>query len=334
MQNMSTIPGYDMVKKLAKGGQATVYKAVASRGTAERVAVKIFHGDAAQAACESELRVLTAVQGHRNVARLITGFGTDGGPCALVLEFYVQDLHKLALKRQLSEAKCVDVMRGVLSALAHVHSLDIVHRDVKPENVAIGRDGAARLLDFGVATSIHDEDNMRTFPGSPGYAAPELIGRKNYGFPVDIFALGATFYFVLCQEHAFATLDMKPESICVKTKKGVISFGEKFDDVSDATQDSIRWLMHKTAKWRPTAANALSSAPFAVSVKVQREGEPVSSASQEPPRLAIAPEVHAPTKARERPACPAARARLRWEADHETPQQSADPVAHVASDDK
>eukprot|EP00928_Gymnodinium_smaydae_P042368 TRINITY_DN2853_c0_g3_i1.p1 TRINITY_DN2853_c0_g3~~TRINITY_DN2853_c0_g3_i1.p1 ORF type:complete len:347 (+),score=52.63 TRINITY_DN2853_c0_g3_i1:44-1042(+) len=312
------IAGYTKVRKLARGGQATVYKASAGRGDAEHVAVKLFHQSAsANAACQSELRLLTTVQGHRHIARLVDVVEPQGGPYALVLELYARDLSKLVLKRRLREAKAVAIIRGVLSALEHVHSLDIIHRDVKPENVAIGGDGEARLIDFGVATSIHNKENMLMFPHSPGYAAPELLERKPYGFPVDMFGLGATFYFALSQELAFATLDMKNESIIAKTKKCVVSFGEKFDRVTSGTQNAIRWLMHETAKWRPKASDALSSAPFAVPLNVQSEEEAVNVASEESRPQAVHFEARAPTQARERPARPAPRARFRVQRDDE-----------------
>eukprot|EP00928_Gymnodinium_smaydae_P069576 TRINITY_DN5311_c0_g1_i1.p1 TRINITY_DN5311_c0_g1~~TRINITY_DN5311_c0_g1_i1.p1 ORF type:complete len:320 (-),score=51.37 TRINITY_DN5311_c0_g1_i1:228-1187(-) len=312
--------GYEIVKKLAHGGQADVYKAAVTRGNAEHVVVKIFHCVDAQAVCHSELRMLTVVQGHRNIVRLIEGFASHGGVPAIVLELYARDLEKLALKRRMREAKALDMMRGVLCALRHVHSFGIVHRDVKPDNVAVGRDGVARLMDFGTAAFIHDQEKMRVFAGTMGYIAPEMLEKKAYGFPVDIFAFGATLYFALGQKGAFDTTEMTPASIAVKTKKGVVSFDGNFDHVSGGTQDAIRWLMHETPIWRPTASEALSSAPFAVAIEVPREDAPTNAVLEEPephPQAALVLEVRAPSHARERPARPAPRARVRPAANGE-----------------
>eukprot|EP00928_Gymnodinium_smaydae_P051739 TRINITY_DN3535_c0_g2_i1.p1 TRINITY_DN3535_c0_g2~~TRINITY_DN3535_c0_g2_i1.p1 ORF type:complete len:328 (-),score=47.56 TRINITY_DN3535_c0_g2_i1:203-1186(-) len=326
---MAVRTGYAIVKELADGGQAKVYKAVATSGNRAQVAVKVFRGAHAHVACQSEVRYLAAVQGHRNVARLIEGFDAHGGPCALVLELYARDLFRLATKRRMSETKAVDIMGGVLSALEHVHSLDIVHRDVKPENVALGRDGVARLMDFGVAASIHDRESMRTFPGSLGYAAPELLDKKPYGFSVDIFASGATFFFALSQRLPYATQDMTPASLSVRMRKGVISFGADFDHVSDDTQGAMRWLMHVNASSRPKASDALNAAPFGPALDAGRMDELPNAASDEPRPSVPVLEVRAPSQARERPPRPAPLARIRQDTSHGTSQATAGLVVRA-----
>eukprot|EP00928_Gymnodinium_smaydae_P034528 TRINITY_DN24442_c0_g2_i1.p1 TRINITY_DN24442_c0_g2~~TRINITY_DN24442_c0_g2_i1.p1 ORF type:complete len:227 (+),score=25.88 TRINITY_DN24442_c0_g2_i1:2-682(+) len=157
---------------------------------------------------------------------------------------------------------------------------------------------------------------MRTFPRSLGYAAPELLDKKPYGFSVDIFAAGATFFFALSARLPFAAQDMTPESVSVRMKKGVISFDERFHHVSDGTQGAIRMFMHGNPSWRPTASAALSSAPFGPAVDVE---ELPNAASDDPHRLAPDLKVRAPSQARERPARPAPHARTRQDASSSPP---------------
>eukprot|EP00928_Gymnodinium_smaydae_P067737 TRINITY_DN5074_c0_g1_i1.p1 TRINITY_DN5074_c0_g1~~TRINITY_DN5074_c0_g1_i1.p1 ORF type:complete len:517 (+),score=70.35 TRINITY_DN5074_c0_g1_i1:48-1598(+) len=260
------IPGYLVRKKLGHGLQAKVYKAVSTNedgeviGT-EDVAVKVFkpqHGKHMQ----DELRLLTAVQGHRNIIRLVDHIEKEPVR-ALVLELCCKDLYSLTKAQPLQERKAVDIMYGILSALQHLHDLGMVHRDIKPENISLNKDGHPRLIDFGLAAYITDDAAMSKFGGSFGYMAPEIVSKKPYGQKVDLFALGATFYYVLCQQIPFATESMSHESIAAKTKLCIVSFGPKFDHVSEASKNIIQMLMHRTDAWRPTAKVALTSPPFA-----------------------------------------------------------------------
>eukprot|EP00928_Gymnodinium_smaydae_P041559 TRINITY_DN28109_c0_g1_i1.p1 TRINITY_DN28109_c0_g1~~TRINITY_DN28109_c0_g1_i1.p1 ORF type:complete len:245 (+),score=27.71 TRINITY_DN28109_c0_g1_i1:80-736(+) len=209
----------------------------------------------------------------------------------------------------MGETEAVSIMRDVLLALEHVHALDIVHRDVKPENVGLGKDSVARLMDFGIATSMTDGENLRTFSHSVGYAAPELLAKKPYGFPVDTFALGATFYFALSRKHAFATSSMTSKSIAAKTKKGVISFGKRFDRVREDTTNAIRWLMHESASWRPTASEALNMFPFSELTPVSNAHAHACVTAESPAPLPVVTEVQPPKEARRRSARPVPRPR-------------------------
>eukprot|EP00928_Gymnodinium_smaydae_P097229 TRINITY_DN8759_c0_g1_i1.p1 TRINITY_DN8759_c0_g1~~TRINITY_DN8759_c0_g1_i1.p1 ORF type:complete len:452 (-),score=63.22 TRINITY_DN8759_c0_g1_i1:484-1839(-) len=124
-------------------------------------------------------------------------------------------------------------------------------------------------MDFGIAVFSSDVRELCTRRGSLGYAAPEILSKKPYSFPVDVFAAGVTLYFVLSKQHAFKTPNMSNESIIARTKWGVISFGDAFDHVSDDAKHMIRWCSHRSPSSRPTACRALSASPFASSVGSQ-----------------------------------------------------------------
>eukprot|EP00928_Gymnodinium_smaydae_P003368 TRINITY_DN1120_c0_g1_i1.p1 TRINITY_DN1120_c0_g1~~TRINITY_DN1120_c0_g1_i1.p1 ORF type:complete len:355 (+),score=39.19 TRINITY_DN1120_c0_g1_i1:59-1123(+) len=254
---------YHLLHEIDHGAQATVYKAVMVDGgddvnNAEQyVAVKIFKKRGSPAAMMSELSTLTAVQGHPNIVRLIDGSDANAGTPGIVLEFCCEDLRKSVERRPFAQDRAVEIMRDVLSALVHVHELNIVHRDVKPANIAIAQDGCARLMDFGIATFLADSAQMRRFCGTVGFAAPELYRRTAYGLPVDVFALGATCYFILSGRLAFATPGVTEKTLVVRTTQCEVSFDRDFDHVSEHVKETIKWLMRTQASKRPSSRRAL-----------------------------------------------------------------------------
>eukprot|EP00928_Gymnodinium_smaydae_P098974 TRINITY_DN9327_c0_g1_i9.p1 TRINITY_DN9327_c0_g1~~TRINITY_DN9327_c0_g1_i9.p1 ORF type:complete len:492 (-),score=107.71 TRINITY_DN9327_c0_g1_i9:293-1768(-) len=263
-------PGYFVKKKLGYGTQAQVFKAVRTNEVGEvigdaDVAVKIFNARGAFDNIRRELRMLETVQGHPNIVQLVDSIETETVN-AIVLELCRKDLFSLTKYYPLKENEAVDVMYGVLSATQHLHTLRIVHRDIKPENVAMGNDGKPRLMDFGIAADVTDEVAMQYHGGSIGYMAPELVARKPYGLKVDVFAAGATFYYILSQQKPFDTPSMTKESILAKTMMCEVPFGPCFDHVSDASKFIIQRMMHPAPAKRPAAGVALTLSPFATRV--------------------------------------------------------------------
>jgi len=85
---------------------------------------------------------------------------------------------------------------SMLDALAHIHSREIMHRDVKPENVLINSTGCFILADYGEAVQI-SEGRLAKACGTPGYLAPEVLDRRPYNELVDLFSLGSMMHFCI-----------------------------------------------------------------------------------------------------------------------------------------
>jgi len=94
----------------------------------------------------------------------------------------------------------VEILSQICSALAFAHDRGVVHRDIKPDNVMIGRFGEVYLLDWGVALRLEERANeAQTFVGTPGYAAPEMVVANPLliGTWTDIYLLGGVLFEVL-----------------------------------------------------------------------------------------------------------------------------------------
>lgn len=114
------------------------------------------------------------------------------------------DLYDAIVERgPLSESEAAEVTLRLLNALTYLRSKRIIHRDIKLENILLGREVTdIRISDFGLATKARS--SKRTC-GSPGYLAPEIFKSQNgYTSQVDMYSAGIVLYAMLSGEHPFA----------------------------------------------------------------------------------------------------------------------------------
>ncbi|KAI9009913.1 hypothetical protein CLU79DRAFT_774464 [Phycomyces nitens] len=114
----------------------------------------------------------------------------------------------IELKNGMTEEEIRDIFRQVASAVHHLHSHKIIHRDIKDENVILDQHGGVRLIDFGSAAYLREGRRYETFVGTLDYAAPEILRGQNYeGPPQDIWALGILLYTLMYRENPFYDID-------------------------------------------------------------------------------------------------------------------------------
>lgn len=203
----SSVGGYRLLRRLGIGGMGVVWLAADASSVPDRlVALKFAHIAAQRPDLRARLareRELLAALEHPNIARLYDAGVSDDDRPYLVLE-YVDGVpidahcaaHGLGLARRLA------LFVQVADALGHAHQRRIVHRDLKPSNVLVTAEGEVRLLDFGVAKLLGDEQVpldlqlTRTSgrPLTPEYASPEQISGADVGFPSDVYSLGVMLY--------------------------------------------------------------------------------------------------------------------------------------------
>jgi serine/threonine protein kinase len=161
---------------------------------------------------------------HSNVVKFLEATIIDDSVC--IVTEYVQGcelFEHVSHRGRLSEDEARPVLAQIVSAMLHLHAKQIVHRDIKLENILISESGAIKLVDFGLARSYSPSDSERashqpastqndcllsTRCGSEEYTAPEiLMGIPYHGPSVDVWSLGVVMYAVLC-----GTLPFNPDT--------------------------------------------------------------------------------------------------------------------------
>ena len=206
--------------RLGRGGMGDVWMAERNDGTYQkRVAIKFLYGDSPQLRVRLEMeRHLLAQLQHPNIPRLIDGGVTAGGQPYLVTDFVEgMPLDKWCLIHETADFDTrMRLFRQIASAVAHAHEHSVVHRDIKPNNVLVDRDGCAYLLDFGVARLLDEERRADTLqPLTLEYAAPEQIRSGTASVRTDIYGLGGLFYFLIAAKPPFDFHNMSIAA-CVK----------------------------------------------------------------------------------------------------------------------
>jgi len=212
-QSNPVIAGFEILNKVGQGGMGAVFRA--RQISMDRiVALKILPKKlAADPACKERFLREARVSAKLNHVNLINGIecGESGGYTFFAMEFVEGQTAKDLLKQRgrMKIEEVVGIMRQISEALGYAHSRQLIHRDVKPENIMVSSNGAAKLCDLGLARSTEkSQDAGLTLAGqavgTPYYISPEQArGQANLDARTDIYSLGATFYHLICGKPLF-----------------------------------------------------------------------------------------------------------------------------------
>ena len=206
---------YEILEKVGVGGMGTVYKAHHLR-LDRIVALKTLKGKTAQVEREVQRFVREAKAAARlDHPNIVTchEFGEYGGWHYIAMAFVEgESLHQRLARGPLEPAEAARLVHALAAAVAHAHQQNVIHRDIKPGNVILGKDGRPRLTDFGIAKII-GRTSTPILPsqltqvgqvlGTPGYMAPEQSAGRRWeiGPSADIYGLGGVLHAALTGGH-------------------------------------------------------------------------------------------------------------------------------------
>ncbi|WP_189241928.1 serine/threonine-protein kinase [Planobispora rosea] len=243
---------YRLLRRLGEGGMGVVHLAVDPQG--RQVAVKVLRAevagdDVARRRLSREVETMRRVRSE-HIAEVLDADVTGHRP--YIVTRYVPGRPLDEVVKQdgpLDLPALLKVARGVAAALASVHSVGVIHRDLKPGNVLI-LDGEPVLIDFGIAQAVDATRLTQTgmFIGTPGYLAPEIIEGHEAGPEVDVHAWAGTLVFAATGEPPFGkgTLEMIFYNITAG-KANVAGAPRELQPV-------LRAALHRDPARRPSAA--------------------------------------------------------------------------------
>ncbi len=197
----STFAGrYQIIEELGKGGMGRVYK-VMDEKIKETVALKVLKPEIASdkdtiQRFSNELKMARKIA-HKNVCRMYH-LSEEKGAHYITMEYIRgEDLKSMIrMMGQLSAGQAVSVAKQVCEGLSEAHRLGVLHRDMKPHNIMMDRDGTARIMDFGIARSLKTKGitGSGVMIGTPEYMSPEQAEAKELDRRSDIYSLGVVLY--------------------------------------------------------------------------------------------------------------------------------------------
>ncbi|MCC6464107.1 MAG: protein kinase [Planctomycetes bacterium] len=208
------VGGYRIEQRLGRGAMGTVYKAT-QLSLGRTVALKVLSPELTKDPkfCEMFLKEARAAGGlnHPNIIQ-VYDVGDEGGQYFFSMEFAAKGsvLEELGKAKTIPLARSIRIIRDSCAALDYAERKSLVHRDIKPDNLMVTEDDTVKLGDLGLAMSAQElQAEQEGVFGTPHYIAPEQAMGKPIDHRADIYALGASFYRILCGRTLFEGATVK-----------------------------------------------------------------------------------------------------------------------------
>ncbi|KAK9244954.1 kinase-like domain-containing protein [Lipomyces tetrasporus] len=252
--DLKNVGNYSLSRMIGKGSFGKVYLAT-HKLTGTRVVLK--------SAEKSDLNLAREIHHYRqllhpHIARLFEVIVTES-TVWLVLEYCPGDelYAYLIRKRRLSIDQAQRIFAQLCGAVAYIHTKNIVHRDLKLENILMDKHESVKLCDFGFTRECEPKRLLQTFCGTICYAAPEMVkGEKYHGQAVDVWSLGIILYALLCGELPFDDEDEVQTRLRISNEEPVYP-----DYLPEEVLSLLQSMLSKRSSERPSATEILQH-PF------------------------------------------------------------------------
>ena len=271
---------YTLGKRIGVGHYGAVYEGW-DRNRGDKVAIKLVDkvGNKGLGKKERltyvkrEKEIVGLVGRHENVIKTLDVFD-EKRRLVIVMEFAEEGNVLQWLKgRTCTEGKTKLIAMQVISAVASLHGVSIIHRDVKPENLLI-KGGVVKLCDFGLSRLMNNylcatakDFDLNSVCGTPVYVAPEIARKENYSFPIDMWSCGVLLYVLISGRLPFSGNTVDDVLRNIARSRGKVDFAtKKWKDITEDCKQFIRMLLQPNPQDRLTANEALEH-PWLASCK-------------------------------------------------------------------
>ncbi len=216
-----------LLEKIGAGGMGVVWLALDER-LQKNVAVKVLHANllddsTAAERLRLEARAASSIE-HPSICKVLNVGEHEHVPFLVMEILSGKNLSELLSEvKVLTQLRAVEIMTKVLSGVGAAHRHGVVHRDLKAENVFVLDDGSIKLLDFGVARLINDQDRVRltvtgALVGTPAYMSPEQARGAPSDERADLWSCGVLLYELICGALPYDAANFQAMIIAIATK--------------------------------------------------------------------------------------------------------------------
>jgi len=207
---MNSLSDFTNIQRINKGEHGLIYKATNKKDN-KIYAIKEIKNNNSKKVIEREKMLLENVS-HQNIIRFYSSF-VENNINYFVLEFFDgEDLENLSKKyknmnppQYIPQSLIIIILKGIINGLLYLHSRNIMHRDITPDNIMIDKNYVVKITDFGISKICNlDEFSKGTIVGKSDYASPEIykaffynLDYANYNFKTDVFSLGVTMFYIM-----------------------------------------------------------------------------------------------------------------------------------------
>ncbi|XP_015786422.1 myosin light chain kinase, smooth muscle isoform X2 [Tetranychus urticae] len=253
---------YKLGEELGRGKFGIVYKCVEKK-SGRQFAAKFINTDRKddRLAVEREVDLMRQLQ-HPRILQLYDAFDDGTSEMCLILELIEGgELFERVICDDfvLTEKACSIFMRQICEGLEYIHSKNILHLDMKPENIlCVSRTGnRIKLIDFGLARKYNPKEKLQILFGTPEFVAPEVVNYEEVGFGTDLWAVGVICYILLSGLSPFMG-DSDLETMANVTSTKYDFDDEAFDAISEEAKDFISKLLLPDMRKRMTTTDCLT----------------------------------------------------------------------------
>ncbi|ROI15119.1 Myosin light chain kinase, smooth muscle [Anabarilius grahami] len=254
---------YNILEKLGVGKFGQVFR-LTHKVTGRERAGKFYKGRRAKEreAARKEIELMNFLH-HPRLVQCLAAYDNKA-EMVMVMEFVAGgELFERIVddSYEHTEASSVGYMRQILEGIQYMHQQNIIHLDLKPENiVCVDRTGfQIKIIDFGLASKMDPNTPLKVMHGTPEFVAPEVINFEPVGLATDMWSIGVICYILLSGESPFQG-ESDTETLALVTAAKWEFDEDSFEEITDQAKDFISSLLRKDVRRRMSCEDALAHA--------------------------------------------------------------------------